>query len=131
MIKIDKLFTDKKSGGVIYILLAVGIMLIVFGSSSKQKTPEEVKNVQNFRTLEAEAILSHIKGAGRVSVMISETEKKENSSFSQKSEPPKGEVGVLIVADGGNDGVVREKLIRAASVALGVSPHKIEVFERE
>jgi len=38
---------------------------------------------------------------------------------------------VLIVADGGSDGAVCERLIRAASVALGVSPHKIEVFERK
>ena len=131
MIKIDKLFTDKKSIGVIYILLTVGIILLVFGNTQDVKVSTEVKSVQNMRTLEAEAILSEIKGAGNVCVMLSESDKKGNVTFSSESENKKDNGGVLIVADGGADSKVREKLIRAASVALGVSSHKIEVFERK
>ena len=131
MIKIDKLFTDKKGSGVIYILLTVGIMLLVLGNTPKPHVRQEVKNVQNLRTLEAEAILSEIKGAGQVRVMLSETKKKENPAFSSERENEAADIGVLIVADGGADNKVREKLIRAASVALGISSHKIEVFERK
>ena len=38
---------------------------------------------------------------------------------------------VLIVADGGADSRIREKIVKAASAALGVEPHKIQVFERK
>ena len=129
MIKIDKLFRDKKGNGVIYILLAMGIMLLVFGSTSKKAVPQTTQNAQYSRTAEAENILSEIKGAGKVSVMLSG--EKEKSALSGVKKEEAESVSVLIVADGGNNGEVCERLIRAASVALGVSPHKIEVFERE
>ncbi len=129
MIKVDKLFRDKKGSSVIYILLAMGIMLLVFGSTSKKAAPQNTQNVYDSRTIEAENILSEIKGAGKVSVMISEG--KEKSSLTGIKKEEKESIGVLIVADGGSDGAVCERLIRAASVALGVSPHKIEVFERK
>lgn len=128
MIKIDNLFRDKKGSSVIYILLAMGIMLLVFGSTTK-KAPQETQSVYDLRAACAGQILSEIKGAGKVSVMISG--EKEKSSLSGIRKEEKESVGVLIVADGGNDSAVCEKLVRAASVALGVSPHKIEVFERE
>ena len=129
MIKVDKLFRDKKGSSVIYILLAMGIMLLVFGSTPKKAAPQNTQNTYDSRTIEAENILSEIKGAGKVSVMISEG--KEKSSLTGIKKEEKESVGVLIVADGGSDGAVCERLIRAASVALGVSPHKIEVFERK
>ena len=37
---------------------------------------------------------------------------------------------VLVVADGGGNTAVREKIVRAIKVAVGVDAHKIEVFER-
>lgn len=131
MIKIDKLFRDKKGSSVIYILLAMGIMLLVFGSTPKNEAPQNTQSAYDSRTTEAENILSEIKGAGKVSVMISDGENKEKSSLTSIRKEEKESVGVLIVADGGSDGAVCERLIRAASVALGVSPHKIEVFERK
>ena len=66
MIKIDKLFRDKKGSSVIYILLAMGIMLLIFGSTSKKTAPQVTQNVYDSRTTEAANILSEIKGAGRV-----------------------------------------------------------------
>lgn len=128
MIKIDKIFGDKKHCGVIYILLAMGIMLLVFGNTAKKTTNQETVNLYSSRSAEAAEILSQIKGAGHVSVMISE-EKKEKSLLGGEDE--QNTAGVLIVADGGDDNLVRERLVRAASVALGVSAHKIEVFERK
>ena len=133
MTKIDKLFRDKKGNRVIYILLVMGIMLMIFGSSLKKEptvtvpTPEAMS-----RTTQAEKILSEIKGAGRVSVMISEEDGKKSSVLiSDEKERGALSGGVLIVAEGAHDGAVCERLIRAASVALGVEPHKIEVFERK
>ncbi len=129
MIKTDKLFGDKKAGGIIYILLAMGIILLVMGSSADKAPSDEKNYIRTSRTYEAEEILSNIKGAGKVNVMISNEENKENSPLSASK--PEKEEGVLIVADGGGNSAVCEKLVRAASVALGVSAHKIEVFERK
>lgn len=131
MIKIDKLFGDKKNNGLIYILLAMGIMLLILGNTTKKAPQQEANNVYSSRAAEAEEILSEIKGAGKVCVMISDGEKDETSLLVSPEKKEKRDSGVLIVADGGNNSTIREKLVRAASVALGVSAHKIEVFERK
>ncbi|WP_010252600.1 stage III sporulation protein AG [Acetivibrio cellulolyticus] len=39
--------------------------------------------------------------------------------------------GVVVVADGASDAVVKEKLVNAVKVLLGVPIHKIQVFERK
>lgn len=39
--------------------------------------------------------------------------------------------GVLVVADGARDPVVRDRLFRAVRVALGIEPHKVLVLPRE
>ena len=121
---IDKIFRDKKSNTVIYILLAVGILMLVFANSAKQSVPYvKTENVAEKSSLnrETEKILSEIEGVGEVSVMMALSSIKEEEG-SIKS--------VLVVADGGNNPVAREKIVRALKVALGVDAHKIEVFER-
>lgn len=132
MIKIDKLFGDKKSNTVIYILLAMGILLLIFGGSFGSVTEEKAEIIPDTRSAQAERILSEIKGVGNVRVMLSGTEEQGKSVFeSDKKGRSAEQCSVLIVADGGADSRVREKIIRAASAALGVEPHKIEVFERK
>ena len=133
MIKIDKLFRDKNTSTIIYILVAVGILLMTFGTAGKNSVPKNVEQVTELsRAREAELILSEIKGVGKVRVMISEEQKSDDSLFPDKETDGKGsKASVLIVADGGADGRIREKIIRAASVALGVDSHKIQVFERK
>ena len=72
---IDKFFTDKKGSAVIYILLTVGILLLTAGSDmfSPKKTEKPVaaeSKAESSTEEKLEKILSQIKGAGRVSVMI-------------------------------------------------------------
>lgn len=129
MTKIDKFFGDKKSSSVIYILLAMGILLLICGSVLKPQPQQPQEVYTDSRAAEAERILSEIKGVGNVRVMISGKE-KEKSAFLSDEDNSLSE-GVLIVADGGGDSRVREKIIRAAGAALGVDPHKIQVFERK
>lgn len=129
MTKIDKFFGDKKSSSVIYILLAMGILLLICGSVLKPQPQQPQEVYTDSRAAEAERILSEIKGVGNVRVMIS-GEEKEKSAFLSDEDNSLSE-GVLIVADGGGDSRVREKIIRAAGAALGVDPHKIQVFERK
>ena len=133
MIKIDKLFRDKNTSTIIYILVAVGILLMTFGTAGKNSVPKSVEPVTEMsRAREAELILSEIKGVGKVRVMISEEQKSDGSLFSNKeTDSKRSKASVLIVADGGADGRIRETIIRAASVALGVDSHKIQVFERK
>lgn len=129
MTKIDKFFGDKKSSTVIYILLAMGILLLICGSVLKPQPQQPQEIYIDSRAAEAERILSEIKGVGNVRVMISGEEKEK--SVLQSDEDNSLSEGVLIVADGGGDSRVREKIIRAAGAALGVDPHKIQVFERK
>lgn len=130
---IDKIFRDKKANNVIYIILAVGILMLVSANSFADIKSDSHTNTEYEKTFslkdEAELILSEIEGVGDVSVMIS-FEKKKSDKTSADSE---NEIiqSVLVVADGGGDAVVREKIVRAMKVALGVEAHKIEVFERK
>lgn len=131
MIKIDKLFRDKGKNSVIYIIVAIGILLIFLGNTGKTVPESTEAERADSRTREAELILSEIKGAGCVRVMISEEKKEDESVFSDEKDINAADTSVLIVADGGDDSRVREKIIRAASAALGVESHKIQVFERK
>lgn len=131
MIKIDKILRDKKGNGIIYILIAMGILLMTLGGGLKGNSTTAGAEKNLSRSKEAELILSEIKGAGKVRVMISEEKKEQNSVFSSEDEKEKQECSVLIVADGGADSRIREKIVKAASAALGVEPHKIQVFERK
>lgn len=132
MMKIDKLFGDKKGNKLIYILLATGILLLVLGSGFKSEPTKEIPLEPSSRCAQAERILSEIKGVGEVRVMISEPPLKKESVFSEdKDKNTQSLTSVLIVADGAADSRVREKIIRAATAALGVDSHKIQVFERK
>lgn len=136
---IDKIFKDKKSNSVIYILLAVGILLLVGGKTTVHNEPLKTENVTqspNSPQAEVEEILSEIEGVGKVSVMIFyENDTRADSSaetltFSEKEKVLRAQ-SVLVVADGAAQDAVREKIVRAVRSALGVEPHKIEVFERK
>lgn len=137
MMKIDKIFGDKKANTVIYILLAVGILMLVMSSAFSDSSPSSQVPEATIDTLSAqtERILSEIKGVGTVSVMISfgedSTSQNEGILSSAKKENTSSVQSVLIVADGGGSQVIREKIVRAAKAALGVESHKIEVFERK
>lgn len=154
---IDKFFTDKKGTALIYILLTVGILMLTAGSglfsAKKEAEPQPVQSRAECGTEEKlEKILSQIKGAGRVSVMIvpkNNGEKKfgcdtdgkqkktvilshgggEEALVSEETMPEIS--GVIIVAEGGGNSRVKAQLTHAAQTALAIAPHKIEVFERK
>lgn len=138
MIKFDKFFGDKKVGRAVYIILAAGIFMLAFGSglyapkteSIAMQKETEGESIQSH----LERILSEIDGVGKVSVMIGFSEEvfSQNTGAFSMEEPEKRQSisGVLIVASGGGDCAVREKIIRATKAALAVDAHKIEVLER-
>lgn len=136
---IDKIFKDKKSTCVIYILLTVGILLLVGGKTQVHtQIPQAEETAQIPYSLDSrmEEILSEIEGVGEVRVMIFfSSEKKAHSSGSALELSKEQRIGeaqsVVVVADGAGDAAVREKIVRAVKSALGVESHKIEVFERK
>ncbi len=151
---INKFFGDKSGIYLIYILLAIGVLLIVCAGSfsGSEKEPEAVLP-EVTKTLEdrLSSILSSIKGAGQVDVLIvykNDGEKSFKSDSDGKNQKTvilnkQGEEealvtettapqirGVLIVADGAGKLSVKESLIKSAEIALGIAPHKIVVYER-
>ena len=131
---IDKFFTDKKGSAVIYILLTVGILLLTAGSGmfSPKKTEKPVaaeSKAESSTEEKLEKILSQIKGAGRVSVMIvtkNSGEKKFGCDTDGKQKKT-----VILSREGGGKSSVKAELTHAAQTALAIAPHKIEVFERK
>ena len=136
---IDKIFKDKKSTCVIYILLTVGILLLVGGKTQvhTQIPPvEETAQSPYSSASRMEEILSEIDGVGQVRVMIFFSSEKEAPSSgdvlgASKEQGKEKAQSVVIVADGAGNAAVREKIVRAVKSALGVEAHKIEVFERK
>lgn len=158
---IDKIFMHKKGNTLIYILLAVGIFLLTVGSTlspTKKTEPEKAESVvieQQSAVSATEkrlaAILSEIKGAGKVNVMIvTNNSGKKSFGYDTDGKQKKTVIlsrqgqeealiseeftpdirGVIIVADGGGNTFVKADLTNAAKTVLGIAPHKIEVFER-
>lgn len=138
MKKIDKIFGDKKTSALIYIILAVGILMLAGGNgflhSNTDNTRMQPAVKGNTTGENLSRILSEIDGVGEVSVMLcykNPDSENAQSVFSSSDKENEAEVsGVLVVATGGKDAAVREKIIRATKAALGVDAHKIEVLER-
>lgn len=77
-------------------------------------------------------ILSQIDGAGRISVMISYESAPERSFGSYA--PDRGLYpkvrGVIVVADGASDPVVRQELAHAAAAVTGAGANRVCVYTR-
>ena len=106
------------------ILLAVGAALILL-LSSRASAPEGQQTSLEARM---EAVLSAVRGAGRVRVLVSSGE-DDSQAFAQQD--PKSVRGVVIVADGADDIRVALELSGAAQALLGVDADKIQVLKME
>ena len=119
-VKSDVLKTWEKIKGIINIkiialIFIIAISLIIYSSVATSKQTE--KTFQNEDELRLASILSSIDGAGEVETMISKSS---------------GEiVGVLVIADGASNPLVRLRLLQAASSALGVDSDVVSVLSRK
>ena len=123
---IEKFLSDKKRKPLIYIILAVGILMLVCANNPMREfsyhTEPEKTQVNFTLKEEVQDILSQVEGVGEVSVMI---------SYDADSDKGENICSVLVVADGGKNAGVKEKILRAVKAALGVEAHKIEILERK
>ncbi len=119
-VKSDVLKTWEKIKGIknikiIALIFIIAISLIIYSSVATSKQTE--KTFQNEDELRLASILSSIDGAGEVETMISKSS---------------GEiVGVLVIADGASNPLVRLRLLQAASSALGVDSDVVSVLSRK
>ncbi len=153
---IKKFMRDISKKSVIYILGAVGVLLLVMPSFEKKEEPVKEEEREDYcEEIEKrlEEILPDVAGVGSVSVMVTaenygkinvaEDTDKDGSrivKFGEKGGGEKPEIiekiypkiqGVIIAADGGGRSTVKESITEAVSALLGVESHKIKVFERK
>ena len=91
---------------------------------------EQVEPAADRTALEArmEAVLSAVRGAGRVRVLVAEG---ESAQAFASTDPQMAARGVVIVADGADDLRVALELSAAAQALLGVDADKIQVLKME
>lgn len=172
-IKNSKLYSRLKGVKNIQIIIAViiiAIALLIYFLSGVISKSEEVGNDENVQSTkselvsELEEVLSNIKGAGKIKVLItydgdgedvpalsydsSTVSTKDGDKVTEKtdtkSEPVMSKdslvilktlepdiIGVIIVAEGGDDATVVVKLLEATKIALGIELDKIRVFDME
>lgn len=119
-VKSDVLRTWEKIKGIknikiIALIFIIAISLIIYSSVATSKQTE--KTFQNEDELRLASILSSIDGAGEVETMIS----KSSDEI----------VGVLVIAEGASNPLVRLRLLQAASSALGVDSDVVSVLSRK
>lgn len=106
---------------IIAVVFIIAVALLIYStvmtskSSSGAKTTVSTVMTQDEQRLSA--ILSNIDGAGQVETMITE----QNNTV----------VGVLVIADGAKDILVRIRLVEAAATALGVDKGLVNVYSRK
>ncbi|MDR0406096.1 MAG: hypothetical protein LBH54_04770 [Clostridiales bacterium] len=99
------------------VILCIGVMLLIaapsLGGGASGGASEHGSALERRLT----EILCEIEGVGDVSVMIN----AKNDTAE----------GVIVVARGAEHPAVKEKIYNAAIAALGVQPHKVEVFSKK
>ena len=115
----NKLLENKKNQWLI--LLLIGILLVVIAIPSKSSSEEKsVVDSKNWSTSETEQrlenILSQMQGIGEVHVMI---------TYRQENEVE----GVVVVAEGGEQGVTVQKITEVVRALFDVDSHKIKVID--
>ena len=115
----NKLLGNKKNQWLI--LLLVGILLVVIAIPTKSGTEEKsVGDLKEWSTSETEQrlenILSQMQGIGEVHVMI---------TYRQENEVE----GVVVVAEGGEQGVTVQKITEVVRALFDVDSHKIKVID--
>lgn len=118
----NKLLGNKKNQWLI--LLLVGILLVVIAIPTKSDTEKDTgfqmteNEDANATEMEKrlEGILSQMQGIGEVHVMI--TYRQENQVE-----------GVVVVAEGGEQGVIVQKITEVVRALFDVDSHKIKVID--
>ena len=119
--KLNKLLKNKNNQALLVILI-IGVVLI-FLSGIKSSDTKTISGNSVSEEERLEQILSDIKGAGDVSVMITYHEpSKENNNEINKVK------GAVVTAEGSIDASVRSAISAAVCAALDLPAHKVCVY---
>lgn len=99
---------------IIVLIFIIAIALIIY--SNVATTKQSAQTFQNDEETRLSSILSSVEGAGEVETMITKSSGQV--------------VGVLVIADGANNPLVRLRLLQATSSALGVDCEIVSVMSR-
>lgn len=99
---------------IIVLIFIIAIALIIY--SNVATTKQSAQTFQNDEETRLSSILSSVEGAGEVETMITKSSGQV--------------IGVLVIADGANNPLVRLRLLQAASSALGVDSEIVSVMSR-
>jgi len=120
--QLEDIFSLVAGAGDVRVMLTMGNGANVFARDSQENiaaTTEEdgeggVRNI-------------HTTSSSTTYVMVRRSDGSEAPLMLQEISP--AIEGIIIVAGGGGDVVVRDALTRAAQAALGIAPHRIQVLE--
>jgi len=118
----DQIKNIKLNRKIIVLIGVIGLLLMFFGGGGGEKPSDVTEETR------LEQILSHIEGAGKVKVMLSQREKKQ-SAFNEDNDSKY--IGVIVLAEGGGKNNVKEKIIKAVNAVTGLDAHKIVVYRLE
>lgn len=155
--ELREIFKKKKVANLVIILMIALCFLLVGNFSKSPQSTDSIQQEDPSIAMEKrlEAILSQIKGAGKVSVLIvlddfgekeiatdqkqtikEDSTDTENKAVLASSNPvvlktttPRVS-GVVVASPGAGDEAVRDQLYRAVAAALPVLPHRIEIVEK-
>ncbi len=99
---------------IIVLIFIIAIALIIYSNVATTKQSEQT--FQNDEEARLSSILSSVEGAGEVETMITKSSGQV--------------VGVLVIAEGANNPLVRLRLLQATSSALGVDYEIVSVLSR-
>ena len=150
MDKLKKIFAKIKSvkNIEIYIALVLGVVvlsIVLFGNVSTKNVEENASSESYIAELEHKivSVIQKIDGVGKVEVAITHDattesvyayESDTNNILSVKGEPvvikilPPKILGVVVVAEGANNPIVRMKINEAVVTLLNVDETRVQVF---
>lgn len=151
--------SDKKNLPIVIVLVCALAVLVLWGNTDKaeEQSPAETERIENIER-RLERVLEKVRGAGKVSVFVAledygstdfakdsrQVSRQEESESEQttvmqgsgsdsapvvaKISSPKVK-GVIVVAQGAENELVKENLAAAVEASLAIMPHRIKVLE--
>lgn len=91
------------------------------------ETEEESSVIKTQLEEKLEALLSSVEGVGKVQVILMTGDEEDDQGFYPSKEQKV--TGVLIAAQGADDGVVSQNIVQAVMALFQVEAHKIKIMK--
>lgn len=130
--KIFEKFLNKSGKEKILIVVLIGVLMLVaaipvksgssssggLGGETDEAAQEAISDYDVYMEQRIEKLLGEVEGVGKVNVMVTMGQTDEKTVE-----------GVVIVAEGGGNGLVASNITSALEALLGIPAHKIKVLK--